>query len=409
MNVSLLSLLIFSILLIGQPLAFAGTYFAPFETTTPIVSTRGHTEETDTEDGTNPIISLGHTDVDYDTTNNIPGMNGDSPKEIVIYVHGFNSDEEEAVSDFEILRKSLEKNNYFYPVIGFSWDSKTGIFDFDDAKFIATLNGKKLAQFIFDFKCKNPDTEIRLVGHSMGSRVILNTLQALHENQQWTECKCGNGKVASIHVLGAAVDDQEVAKTEGFGESIENIVGEFHNKFSSKDYVLSVLYKIEEGNQALGESGAQDGIDLPENYHQEDVTEEVGNDHLGYISSSKDSDANDPESDGVMDNVTNDWKNQKQQNSLCLKQSSSIPDWIRENARWWADGAIDDESFVLGIQYLIKERILEIPHTKSSISSSNEIPSWIKNNAGWWANGQIDDESFIHGIQFLVKEGIIQV
>ncbi len=37
-----------------------------------------------------------------------------------------------------------------------------------------------------------------------------------------------------------------------------------------------------------------------------------------------------------------------------------------------------------------------------------EIPSWIKNNAEWWAAGQIDDDSFIQGIQFLIKEGIIQ-
>ena len=37
------------------------------------------------------------------------------------------------------------------------------------------------------------------------------------------------------------------------------------------------------------------------------------------------------------------------------------------------------------------------------------IPSWIKNNAGWWAEGTIDDESFIQGIQFLIKEGIMKV
>ena len=30
-----------------------------------------------------------------------------------------------------------------------------------------------------------------------------------------------------------------------------------------------------------------------------------------------------------------------------------------------------------------------------------EIPSWIKNTAGWWADGQIDDSSFLQGIQYL--------
>ena len=37
------------------------------------------------------------------------------------------------------------------------------------------------------------------------------------------------------------------------------------------------------------------------------------------------------------------------------------------------------------------------------------IPSWIKNNAGWWADGSIDDDSFIQGIQFLIKEGIMRI
>ena len=37
------------------------------------------------------------------------------------------------------------------------------------------------------------------------------------------------------------------------------------------------------------------------------------------------------------------------------------------------------------------------------------IPGWIKNNAGWWADGQIDDGSFVSGLQFLIKEGVIKV
>ena len=37
------------------------------------------------------------------------------------------------------------------------------------------------------------------------------------------------------------------------------------------------------------------------------------------------------------------------------------------------------------------------------------IPAWIKNNAGWWADGQIDDDSFVQGIQFLIKEGIMTI
>jgi len=89
---------------------------------------------------------------------------------------------------------------------------------------------------------------------------------------------------------------------------------------------------------------------------------------------------------------------------------ASIPSWIKNNAGWWSDGSIDDNSFVQGIQYLIKEKILKIPPTtQGSSSGSNEIPSWIKNNAGWWSDGSIDDNSFVQGIQYLIKEGIMKV
>jgi hypothetical protein len=88
----------------------------------------------------------------------------------------------------------------------------------------------------------------------------------------------------------------------------------------------------------------------------------------------------------------------------------SIPKWIRNNASWWADGSIDDNSFVQGIQYLIKEKIMNIPPSSQDTGTkANEIPYWIKNNAKWWSNGQIDDNSFVQGIQYLIQNGILHV
>jgi len=88
---------------------------------------------------------------------------------------------------------------------------------------------------------------------------------------------------------------------------------------------------------------------------------------------------------------------------------AEVPSWVKNNAGWWAEGTIDDDSFVQGIQFLIKEGIMEIPPTTQGVSSTNEIPVWIKNNAGWWADGSIDDSSFVQGIQFLIKEGIMSI
>ena len=48
-------------------------------------------------------------------------------------------------------------------------------------------------------------------------------------------------------------------------------------------------------------------------------------------------------------------------------------------------------------------------NTSTMASNTSEIPVWIKNNAGWWADGTIDDDAFIQGIQYLIKEGIMRV
>jgi peptidoglycan/xylan/chitin deacetylase (PgdA/CDA1 family) len=73
-----------------------------------------------------------------------------------------------------------------------------------------------------------------------------------------------------------------------------------------------------------------------------------------------------------------------------------IPVWVKNNAGWWRDGHIDDNTFVQGIQFLIKEGIMQIPQTTQG-SGGSEIPDWIKDNAGWWAEGKISDDDFIYG------------
>jgi hypothetical protein len=103
-------------------------------------------------------------------------------------------------------------------------------------------------------------------------------------------------------------------------------------------------------------------------------------------------------------------KNSEIPKTIQPTEKTTIPAWIKNNAGWWANNQIDDNSFVQGIQFMIKNKIMNIPMTtQGSGSGTNEIPSWIKSNAGWWASGQIDDNSFIQGIQYLIKEGIIRV
>lgn len=88
-----------------------------------------------------------------------------------------------------------------------------------------------------------------------------------------------------------------------------------------------------------------------------------------------------------------------------------IPEWVKSNAEWWANDAISQNEFIKTIEFLIKQKILIIPDLASSESAteSSSVPEWVKNNAAWWAAGEIDDEAFVAGIQFLIKQGVIKV
>jgi len=87
-----------------------------------------------------------------------------------------------------------------------------------------------------------------------------------------------------------------------------------------------------------------------------------------------------------------------------------IPDWIKNNAKWWVNDEIDDDTFASGIQFLISDNIISIPPTESGVAQPGvSIPEWVKNNAEWWSQGLIDDDTFATSIQFLIKEGILTV
>ena len=94
----------------------------------------------------------------------------------------------------------------------------------------------------------------------------------------------------------------------------------------------------------------------------------------------------------------------------------SIPSWIKNNAGWWASGMITEDEFLKGIEYLINKNIILIDSTidekayiPTDTSSTKRVPDWVKNNADWWAGDLIGDSDFLNGIKYLINKGIILV
>jgi len=100
-----------------------------------------------------------------------------------------------------------------------------------------------------------------------------------------------------------------------------------------------------------------------------------------------------------------------EKNSTDVDSSNlKIPDWIKNNAGWWAADQITDSDFSLGIEFMINDGIIVIPPTVETTNAIDDtIPGWIKNNAGWWSENKITDQDFALGIKFLVENGIIRV
>jgi len=86
-----------------------------------------------------------------------------------------------------------------------------------------------------------------------------------------------------------------------------------------------------------------------------------------------------------------------------------IPDWVKNNAKWWSSTLISDSEFIDGIEYLIEEGLIVISPTENSSIHEQKIPDWIKNNAKWWADDLISDQDYVKSIQYLVTKGIIRI
>jgi len=76
--------------------------------------------------------------------------------------------------------------------------------------------------------------------------------------------------------------------------------------------------------------------------------------------------------------------------------------------------ALTGTGFTNWESYVISETMFEVGKAGELIVPTpppveTSIPGWIKNNAEWWADGQIDDNSFVSGLQWLISNGIMKI
>ena len=283
----------------------------------PLITTRGHLRE-----GT---LTPGRGRYDYETEGEIPGLTGISPApaDLFVIIHGLNNSSAKAIYKFGIARDSLRKpgNGFRGGIVGFSWDADTskdpfGATGYHFAKAHAVANGPKLARFLADYKARNPRSKVRLLGYSMGARVALEAVHALATDPAFAGFA---GKIDSLHLVGAAVDNEEVETDERYGKPIEKKVVTLINYYSPRDDKLGKYYRVTDGDRALGRSDIEHADRKPVNYRSRDVQSELkaegdtgdvdeagqpGDNHSGYLGIRNKSGT--LVDDGVMDVVLRD-------------------------------------------------------------------------------------------------------
>ena len=161
-------------------------------------------------------------------------------QEVTIMIHGLRNDNAGAVAKVVLAQKRLRKLGYAHPIIGYSYDSNTtGAHLIKHVKRalavgqkIAIKNGKNLGAFIEDFKIVSPKTKIRLMGHSLGSQVILSTLEYLAKKRQNIDI------VEAAYLFGASITE-DVPSSKKYGKIIQNMIkSKIVNHYAPKDEVL---------------------------------------------------------------------------------------------------------------------------------------------------------------------------
>jgi len=185
-------------------------------------------------------------------------------KQLVIMNHGLRNDNAGAVQKTLLAKNRLKQLGYSYPVIGYSYDSNTkGAHLIAHAQkalevgvLIAKKNGRNLGMFIEDFKVKSSQTKIRLMGHSLGSQVIISTLEHLSKKAK------NFGIIESAYFFGASIS-YKILSSKKYSTILDRIVNtKLINYYSPTDEVLFWANKANYVDGPLGLNAAT-GITIP--------------------------------------------------------------------------------------------------------------------------------------------------
>lgn len=196
--------------------------------------------------------------------------------ELVVYVHGWLG-LETSTDQADTLEQALEETDYDVPVVAASWEADTR--NYWRAESRTGTAGQRLASWLASDRVALEERTVRLVGHSLGGRLCLETLTAFG----------GETAVDTVALVGTAADDDSICTDGEYAYGIDNGAQAVYNYHSESDDNVCYGYDLQSFASGLGCGGADcgggwvtdDSGSVPENYTDVDVTDEV-DDHCDY-------------------------------------------------------------------------------------------------------------------------------
>lgn len=58
---------------------------------------------------------------------------------------------------------------------------------------------------------------------------------------------------------------------------------------------------------------------------------------------------------------------------IAYASDTAIPDWVKNNAKWWSEDSISEDDYVQSIEYLIMHGIIDIPIPITEVTAAKTI------------------------------------
>lgn len=119
-------------------------------------------------------------------------LNRSRQHDLLIFVHGFNVDFDAAVIRTAQLALDIPFNG---AVVAYCWPSQGGVFSYNEDEPINKSSVEPFSQFVKTIRAGvSPETRINIVVHSMGNRIVMESLARLATDSEFAELTPTSGK-----------------------------------------------------------------------------------------------------------------------------------------------------------------------------------------------------------------------